>query len=322
MIRILGALIALGVIAAFTYLNVMHSGGFGAPDAPLIIAVAAMMAVGSTLCGWAWRHSGKLGAIVLGLCLIVGECYWIATNADRDFTARSAALQPENDARLRRADLQRRLEDARANRDGARKALTDQAPLPGCRKECASLLRANVAAALQSYTDAQAALDALPPARDAKTLAEQFNIAEWQWDALLSLARGLMAMGASVALGLVLHPKKRTQELTPKPLAPKKLEVVQTPQRLMPPPKRSPPRADATKVLVDFGSERIKRDATGKVHMRDVLLAYEDFCAQNLEMPLDRTLFVRKFADLCEHAGLTVELQGRDAYIVGAKLVA
>lgn len=50
-LRVLAFLAAAGVIAAATHANVLHAGGYGSQDAPLIITLAVLLALGMAFVG-------------------------------------------------------------------------------------------------------------------------------------------------------------------------------------------------------------------------------------------------------------------------------
>ena len=59
-LRALVFLSATGVIAAATHANVMHAGGYGSRDAPLIITLAILLALGMTFVGVCFSEGGAL----------------------------------------------------------------------------------------------------------------------------------------------------------------------------------------------------------------------------------------------------------------------
>ena len=50
-LRVLVFIAAAGVIAAATHANVLHAGGYGSRDAPLIITLAILLALGMAFVG-------------------------------------------------------------------------------------------------------------------------------------------------------------------------------------------------------------------------------------------------------------------------------
>jgi drug/metabolite transporter (DMT)-like permease len=66
-------LAAAGVIAAATHANVMHAGGYGSRDAPLIIALAVMLALGMAFVGVCFKEGRRWQAILLAVLILAGE---------------------------------------------------------------------------------------------------------------------------------------------------------------------------------------------------------------------------------------------------------
>src|SRR5262245_40007474 len=75
--RALVAIAGLAVVVAATHVNVVHRGGYGAIDSWLVIAVSALLAVGMGYVAIEMRHGSRFGAILLALCLLAGEAYWL-----------------------------------------------------------------------------------------------------------------------------------------------------------------------------------------------------------------------------------------------------
>jgi hypothetical protein len=83
-IRILVFIAAAGVIGAATHANVMHTGGYGSRDAPLIIALAVLLALGMAFVGVCFNEGRRWQAILLAVLILAGEAYWVLINADRE----------------------------------------------------------------------------------------------------------------------------------------------------------------------------------------------------------------------------------------------
>src|SRR5262249_42600980 len=64
--RILGGLAGVGVVGTATHMNVMHAGGYRSEDAPLIIAVAILVAFGMGFVSWAFSEGFRGAAVLLG----------------------------------------------------------------------------------------------------------------------------------------------------------------------------------------------------------------------------------------------------------------
>lgn len=178
--RVITVLVSLAVIAAATHANIIHAGGYQSTDAPLIIAVAALLSIGTGFCVITWRGISKLAAVVLAFCLISGEAYWLLTNAEREYEARETAREPLLDAARKydearhKAEITKaaltaastpvavnaRLKAAREGLDKATAAVREQASLAGCRVNCRQLLQAGVDSARKELDAAQFEADA------------------------------------------------------------------------------------------------------------------------------------------------------------------
>jgi hypothetical protein len=98
------------------------------------------------------------------------------------------------------------------------------------------------------------------------------------------------------------------------PLAPRsEPEVIELDRlQIEGPSKRSP--------VSPFASKAIVRDRSSELHLRDARRAYEVFCRNTNEEPLELPVFVRELASLCECANIGVRVQGKDVYLTGARL--
>src|SRR5262245_11629630 len=95
---ILGGVAGLGVVATATHLNVLHVGGYNSVEAPLIIAVAALVAIGMGFGAWTWSEGRRWSALLRWTLILAGEGYWVLTNADRELVARQKQSAPITNA--------------------------------------------------------------------------------------------------------------------------------------------------------------------------------------------------------------------------------
>jgi len=72
-LRVLVFLAAVGVIAAATHANVLHAGGYGSQDAPLIMALAVMLALGMAFVGVCFNEGKRALAILFAFLILAGE---------------------------------------------------------------------------------------------------------------------------------------------------------------------------------------------------------------------------------------------------------
>ena len=215
--RILGGLAGIGVVGTATHLNVMHAGGYQAEDAPLIIAVAVLVAFGMGFVSWAYSEGFRGAAVLLGLLLLVGEGYWVLTNADRELVTRQAQTAPIADAHRKRSLAEKRLTDAKKAKADADKAAFDEAAKPGCKAHCASMLLAAQSTANAELGAARAAYGAAKIPESATALAANLGIEQWQWDLFIAALRSGMIAAGALALGIAIHPSKKAKVVANSP---------------------------------------------------------------------------------------------------------
>jgi hypothetical protein len=122
-IRISAGIVGGGIIACVTYAGVVAAGGIGAPQAPLLIALAAGLVVGAMACGHAWHGDRKVLAIAMMTTLLLGEGYALLNIGERELEAREARQAPKTSDADRRAALNASIakgEAALANLSSAR----------------------------------------------------------------------------------------------------------------------------------------------------------------------------------------------------------
>jgi hypothetical protein len=228
--RILAGIAGLGVVAAATHLNVMHAGGYQSGDAALIIAAAVLLAIGAGAAAAVWRDGDRFPALALALCVVAGECYWLAMNAERELAAREAIARPVAEAAAKRAAAEKRIEEAQTAKRQADAAAISEAAKPGCRVNCAALLESAKRSAETELAAARAALAGLPALPSVTPLADRIGVPAWLWDLVVAGLRSLLVIGGSIALALV-HPVRRrvhaeTPRLAPAPASSIAVEVV------------------------------------------------------------------------------------------------
>src|SRR5262245_14774592 len=198
---------AAGVIAAATHANVLHAGGYGSRDAPLIVTLAVLLALGMAFVGVSFNEGKRLQAIVLAFCIIAGEGYWLLANADREVASRDAVSAPIAQHMAARGAALSRLQKAEAAKTAADAAGLTEAAKKDCASNCAKLLLSAQQTADREVRDARAALAGLPETRSATPLSDRLGIPSWAWDILLAALRSIGVMGGSLAIGMALHPK-------------------------------------------------------------------------------------------------------------------
>ena len=95
-------LAAAAVIGAATHANVLHAGGYGSRDAPLMIALAVMLALGMAFVGVCFNEGRRWQAILLAVLILAREAYWVLINADREVASLDAVSAPVAEIRAAR----------------------------------------------------------------------------------------------------------------------------------------------------------------------------------------------------------------------------
>ena len=303
--RALVALAAAGVIAAATHANVNHAGGYGSQDAPLIIAIAAMLAVVMGFVGVLFNEGRWFGALLLGLCILSGEAYWLFLNAEREIATRAAIAAPVAEARaahdaarqrvkvseaaLTRIGETTRLQRALADKATADQVVVESAALRGCASNCRKLLEHQVQAAEREVSMARAeislsrtaaerelektrtALATLPKPLSVTPLPDRLGFAPWAWDLVMAVLRSLAVVGASLAIGLAVHPRRRHR--TAEIVKPQNIEVTAHP-------------VNKRQHVAQFLSSTLRPDPTGGTSLRELHGRYGEWCARSAVVPL------------------------------------
>ncbi len=337
MIRILAALCALAVIAAATHKNVLAGGGWASPDAAFIVAVAALLAVGTAFAAATWSEGRRIAASLVLLGVVGGEVYWLATNADRELTAREAALRPAREAALARQAAEARVYEATASLAAwqppprlaaATAALSEinatiaaKAAERGCASNCRALLQDQAVAAAteltaaraaseaersaleQEVAEARAALAATPSPPVHATVAGALGVPAWAYDVTLAGLRGLVIMTASLVLGLVLH---RHPASPIAPASPSSFDVA-----------RPAPQRDAKAEANSFALARLYPDENARVSLREVQHAYVDWCSERGTEPAPLRQVGEAVVDLIERGGYEIDASGN---VVGLRV--
>jgi hypothetical protein len=208
MIRIFAALAGGAVIAAALQANVQAAGGWQSHDAPLIVAIAALLAVGIGFASTVWHSGSKVMATVLVLCLLAGEFYWLGINLERELAQRELAAAPRTEAMALRGAAKKRLDDAIAAANAAEMAKLSQASLPGCKAGCVDLLKSASETARQEVMTARAALGTFGTAATNTSLAERMGVQSWKLDLIFAALRSAAVIGGSLIVALAIHPRR------------------------------------------------------------------------------------------------------------------
>jgi hypothetical protein len=139
-LRVLVFIAAAAVIGAATHANVMHVGGYGSRDAPLIISLAVLLALGMAFVGACFNEGRRWQAVLLAVLILAGEAYWVLLNADREVASLDALSAPVAEKRAARATALSRLETAETAKRASDAAAISEAAKKDCASNCAKLL--------------------------------------------------------------------------------------------------------------------------------------------------------------------------------------
>lgn len=321
--RLLVTLAGIGVIGAATHANVEHAGGYASPDAPIIISLAFLLSVGIAFCGYLWGSRQRLGAVILGACILSGEAYWVLTNTEREIAAREERDAPVLRAIEARDKAEKRVARAETALVGANADVAASAAKKDCARNCAMLLAAAVTAATTELSEARTELSKTPRPTSVAPLPARLGIAPWLWDLIMAGLRSLAVVGASIAVGLATHRQRTT--------SPGRIQIVEKPvplvakQRSLAPPrrKRTPEIVhSARNHAAEFGIRCMQPDPHGEARMLQVHERYKTWCSENSKPRLPAPQLAQELAELLTHAGIHVEDRGGgDLVVRGVRLV-
>lgn len=103
-IRSAAGLTGVAVIGCVTHYAVAAIGGYGAPGAPLLMAMSAGLVVGAAVVGAAWQGR-KVLAGLMALALVCGEGYALLNTGERTLEQREARMEPVRRTVERRAQI-------------------------------------------------------------------------------------------------------------------------------------------------------------------------------------------------------------------------
>src|ERR1700681_3214868 len=184
-LRALVFLAAAAVIGAATHSNVMHAGGYASRDAPLIIALATLLALGMAFVGVCFNEGRRWQAILLAVLILAVEAYWVLINADREVASLDAVSAPVAEVRAARASALSRVEKAETAKRASDAAAISEAAKKDCASNCAKLLLSAQQEADRELNAAREALAGMPEPRSTTPLSDRLGIAPWAWELLL-----------------------------------------------------------------------------------------------------------------------------------------
>lgn len=303
MLRAIAILVGAATIGAATHAAILAAGGYSAPGAPLQMAVAASVVVGSVAIGVAWRESRWAVLLALVAALAAGEAYAVMLTAERTIAAREAAVSPAKASADARQAAEARLRRAEAAKSVADAAILGEASKAGCKVECRRLLEGAMESARTELDAARTSLAASPAPMSASPLADRLGIPAWAWDltqaALASIAANFMG-AALVAFGA--HGARPPRVAT--------IEIVE-PARQLPPSPREHAAAFARQTLIP---------ATDETSMLTVFEAYRAWCASRGEPALPAREIGKALLDLFDRLRLPVAVVDGTPHVRGARL--
>jgi hypothetical protein len=347
--RLLAAIVGLAIIACVAHAAIMASGGYGITSAPLIMALAAGLAVGSLAIGIAWHDGRRTVAFCLVVALAAGEAWSLLLTAERTIAHRDHQQKPLLGAAEARDRAVERLKAAKAAVDhlpttsarlqkaetakaAADAAVVSKASEKGCRENCRQLLQAQVDAAAAEVAAAraeldgarakasglvkqtQAAFDALPMPQSATPLADRLGIAGWKIDLIVAALASIAANGlAACLLAFAGHGRSR-RRIVDVPPAPAVVAAAPALVEVTPAPAVA---RDATTEADHFARTTFRPAKTGRLKLADIRAAYHAWCVKRKLHPLPDAEIGVALNRLFSSVGLQRRGTGAKAAIVG-----
>lgn len=336
---------ACEVIGTFEYMHAEQGGWNYVVFAAM--GIAAVLAVLPAYASFAfntrpWLSLSLWGLFAASLIVVVAASVGRTGGAaDQAQSARSGKAQRVDLAvkALTSAEAEvSKAEDALSN---ARAALTVKSTDKNCLKNCADMLKENVATASADLERARARRDAardqtaeVAPVEKHDPLYRRIAAASfglWNEDqvrtahpiavpVLTSLLSAAFMAVAVWCFGPLRQSRRQqadtTDEQQDEALPRIDVEDVQE-HRPLALPVSGPGAA-----IAEFVARHVTQSEGDQVSMRDLLALYEDECDETGEEPIDRAEFARELAALCQRLGIKVKIEGREAYIVGAAMAA
>jgi hypothetical protein len=328
-IAFLGGLVLLGAVA---HVTIMSTGGYGQTGAPLVLALAAGVALGAFVIG----RSRRLLALALFVALVAGEGYGLMRTADMYVANREVQQAPIHEAGEKHTAAVARLaaaekSDAVAKAEAAKAKIDADAIAASvaktCRDNCRLVLDAQAAAANAAVEAARKAvqvevaaaradlqLNPLPPS--ASPLADRMGVPAWSLDLVIA---GLGSIGcnglAACLIAFAAHGPRSATNLG----APRETPVTVAAPRILRTP-RNPRREVLQPVAGDINAfmlARVSRMRGAQVSWSDLFTEYlawcrtEGFEADNVEA------FGSSLDALRQELGLRVRKHDGGVYFVG-----
>ena len=234
-------------LAASRTHRIASAGGYASSGAPLLIALAAGLAMGALAIDVAWHDERYVFVGLIGAALAAGEGYALLLTSERTLDQREAKQAPlrlaadafakagkrvdeAQNAVARAPDTSPRLAAAIAAKSAADTAVVEKSAERGCLANCRQLLqaqvdaasaevvaaRAEIAAARKVLEDeleaARAALAGMKPPVSDTPLADRLGLPGWKIDLLAAALASLAANGlGAFLLAFAAHGDKRAE---------------------------------------------------------------------------------------------------------------
>lgn len=308
MLRAIAGLVGLATIGAMAHVSVQSYGGYDAPIVPMILTIAAGLAVAAAVIGHCWRSMRPLAYLLIAACAS-GEAYTLMATAERTIASRDAKQAPLVAAVVERQKAEKRVGDAiskassvsetpRLRRAVDGKATADAAVVAksaerGCAVHCRALLeqqvqeaQREVEAARQEIEQtrarltreievARAALEALPPPVSSSPLSDRLGLPAWALDIAFAVLASFSAngLGAFLVAFAVHGGAKHKEEITLPANEIKDLAPIQVIKEITPEPGPKPvevprPEAPAAKREPGKRSAKLEADQFAKANFR------------------------------------------------------
>jgi len=343
--RTLAGVVGVGILGCVAHAAVMATGGYGTTSAPMLIALAAGLGVGSGCIGIAWGQKRRTLALMLALGLMAGEAYALLMTAERTLAHRETMQAPLREAATERAKAEARIQRAEeaitaAKADGPRvtaalaaKAAADAAVVAKsaerhCLKNCRELLQQQAdqanrdieAARADRQREHNAAKAELTAAREAlatmkapaspNPLADRLGVPAWTLDLA---AAGLASLAAN-GLGAFLLAFATHRHHTYQPIV---ISASAREFEALPALMETHAPRDAQQEADLFARSALQPSPSGFVALIDLRDDYIRWCEQRGTEPLPDMQIGGALNDLFFRVGLRLEGQGRDGIVRG-----
>jgi hypothetical protein len=341
-VRVLAAVVGVGLLGLVVDAAVAAAGGYGMPAARLMVGLAAGIAAGSLAVGVAWDHGRRRIALCLVAALMAGEAWTLLQTAERTIAHRDrqqAPLRAHAETHAKAVERVMAAESALAGtkdtpplaRAQVAKASADAAVVAksaekGCAANCRQLLQAQVDAAAAEVAaartelaimragadsrlqQARADLAALPLPPSVSPLADRLGIQGWSLDIVHAVLASLAANGlGAFLLAFSAHGWHRRKTEAGAATAIEVERIAATGGR------------DAAAEADHFARTTLRPNKAGRVKIAEIRTAYHDWCRGRGIAPLPDRDIGEALNELFSSVGLSRRGRGKAAAIVGVE---